>query len=269
MKLIFSKLILRVLVFIILQSLTLLTMYNITYISMIEFDYIEFTINCPDKFRIFFHNIEKISWIDFLSLTKFILVTSLNMLFTYLFSKNIIKKHLLSKDKIRNLSFYSLGILLFVIIILSLPRFILRNFFTMFFFGEATYISLFLSILWVLPFISYIINIVIKYITKQTITKEDFHFFNENVVNSINIYRICFILVFLYINIHYTGEIFGIILYRIYQTLTFSNSVILCYSDTLPGNLVNVFSTEKGEINSSIVKFNGEDKEVQRLMKNY
>src|SRR5436189_205718 len=74
-------------------------------------------------------------------------LTLLNILFTYLFSKNIIKKHLFSKNKIRNFSFYSLGILLFIIIILSFPRFILRNFFTMFFFGEVTYISIFLSIL--------------------------------------------------------------------------------------------------------------------------
>jgi hypothetical protein len=262
MKLYLMRILISVFMFIILQSLTVLTMYDVTVISIIEFDYLEFFMNCPAKFKIFFG---KVSWIDFLPQTKFILATFLNILFTYLFSKNIIEKHLFSKDKIRNFSFYSLGILLFIIIIFSLPRFLLRNFFTMFFFGEVTYISIFLSILWVLPFMSYTLNIVIKYITKQTIKKEDFHFFNENVVNSINIYSICFILVFLYINIHYTGEIFGIILYRIYQTLTFSNSVILCYSDTLPENLVHVFSTEKGEINSSVIKFNGEDKEVHTL----
>lgn len=262
MKLYLMKILISVFMFIILQSLTVLTMYDVTIISIMEFDYLEFFMNCPAKFRIFFG---KVSWIDLLSPTKFILATFLNILFTYIFSKNIIEKHLFSKDKIRNFSFYSLGILLFIIIIFSLPRFLLRNFFTMFFFGEVTYISIFLSILWVLPFMSYTLNIVIKYITKQTIKKEDFHFFNENVVNSINIYSICFILVFLYINIHYTGEIFGIILYRIYQTLTFSNSVVLCYSDTLPGNLVHVFSTEKGEISSSNVKFNGEDKEVHTL----
>jgi hypothetical protein len=147
MRLNLMRILISVLIFIILESLTLLTMYNMTYISILEFDYLEFFINYPAKFKDFLDNIGKVSWIDLLSPTKFILATFLNILFTYLFSKNIIKKHLFSKNKIRNFSFYSLGILLFIIIILSFPRFILRNFFTMFFFGEVTYISIFLSIL--------------------------------------------------------------------------------------------------------------------------
>ena len=258
MRLNFPQLLISALVLIILQGLTLVTIYNITLISMVEFNYIEFFINCPSKFMNFLNNIGKVSWIDLLYQSKFILATFLNVLFTYLFSKNIVEKHLFSKDKIRNFSFYSLGILLFIVIILSLPRFILRNFFTMFFFGEVTYISIFLSILWVLPFMSYIINIVTKYITKQTIKKEDLHFLNKNVINSINLYSICLILVILYININYTGNIILIILANIWHSL---NGPVVCLP-ILSGDLVLVLDPNKSQMKTSDIELNGRNKKV-------
>jgi hypothetical protein len=224
------------------------------------FNYIE---SCPNYLVDLVNYINKVGLSDFVWEPKIILGMFFNLLFTYFFCKNFLEKHLFSKNKIRNFNFDFFKILLFLILILTLPRVIARNCIIVTVFGEVTYISIVLSTLWMLPFMSYIANIFGKYLTMQTIKKEDLHFFNENVINSINIYSICFILVFLYINIHYTGEIFGIILYRIFQT--FSYSPIHCYADTLPANLVHVFSTEKGELNTSSVKFNGEDKEVHTL----
>jgi hypothetical protein len=204
---------------------------------------------------------------NYLDQTKFILATLFNLNFTYFFTKNIIEKHLIyfSKDRIRKLSFYVFGVVVFVIIVLYLPRIMIRNSITMFVFGKITYLSLVLSILWMLPFMSYIINLGVKYITKQNIKKEDLHFFNKNLANSINIYSICLILVLVYIHMHYTAEILGILFYNIYQILsgsTIGPQYVLPPAGAKMPELYGVFDKDKGEMKTSNVNLNGENKEV-------
>jgi hypothetical protein len=239
-----------ILTFVILQIFTWLVMYENTVTSIVEFDYVEFFRYCPENFNILLKSLEttvKVKADSFLTFglthVKFLLAMLFNLLFSFIFAKNFVEKHIyfFSKDGFRNLNLYSFGIIIFIIIILFLPRIILRNFMTIFFFGKISYFSVVLPVFWLLPFISYIINLLVKLITKQKIKKEDFSFFNKNVVNSINIFSLCLILLFIYIGLYHSRYFIEIILGYL---PSFSSSII---QHIVPPSqkLANAFSSDK------------------------
>jgi hypothetical protein len=240
-----------ILTFVILQIFTWLVMYENTVTSIVEFDYVEFFRYCPENFHILLKSLETTvnvkadSFLTFgLTHSKFLLAMLFNLLFSFIFTKNFVEKHVyfFSKDGFRNLNLYSFGIIIFIIIILFLPRIILRNFLTISFFGKISYFSVVLPIFWLLPFISYILNILVKLITKQKIKKEDFSFFNKNVVNSINIFSLCLILLFIYIGLYHSRYFIEIIL----GYLPYFSTGIIQHIVPPSERLVNAFSHEKG-----------------------
>jgi len=244
-----------ILTFLTLQIFTWLVMYEDTVISIVEFDYVGFCRESANlKINILLKNFETVVKVDclltfILAHAKFLLAMLFNLLFSFIFTKNFVEKHIyfFSRDRFRNLNLSSFVILIFILIILFLPRIIFRNFLTISFFGKITYLSVVLPVFWLLPLVSYIINILVKLITKQKIKKEDFSFFNENVVNSVNIFSICLILLFLYIGLYHSRYFIEIIL-----------GYLPCFSPGIiqhiapPSNkLVNVFSWKESEAGMS------------------
>jgi hypothetical protein len=245
----------RILIFVTLQIFTWLMMYEDTVIWLVEYEYVGFFRHSKnlDDIHLLYKTILKADWdclqTYFFTHAKFFLAMLFNLFFSFIFTKNFIEKHIyfFSRDRFRNFNLSSFGILIFILIILFLPRIIFRNFLTISFFGKMTYLSVVLPVFWLLPLVSYIINLLAKLITKQKIKKQDFSFFNENVVNSVNIYSICLILLFLYIGLYHSRYFIEIILSHL---PCFSTGTIL-YIVPPSTKLVNVFSCKESEAGTS------------------
>jgi hypothetical protein len=177
-------------------------------------------------------------------LWKLIVALLFNYIIAHLFLMNFKQKH----KKVWNLNFNidkKKAILLFVIVFfillfIWLVRIIIRHTFLIYFFQNTHYISLWLSIIWLLPFGAYLSNLGTKYL-KNKVKKEDYYLFNDNVAKSVNVFSITFISLLIYINVNYYWAILEIIYYNLdkfYKTNLKLNIT--------PQECFEIFQTEKG-----------------------
>jgi len=243
------------------QALLIFIMYKAYCLDLLNFQYKRFIYNLllylwqVDYIDIslnFFNNISfktqnlYIEYLSFTNLHVYILSTIFTFLFVVLFLKNFISKHLYYFNGLLNKNESRLFIFVVIIIILFFPRILFKYFILkIIFFEEVTYISLTITILWMLPFMSYIFNLLNKVITKQKIEKEDWNILNNFVANSINIYTVCFILISVYLYLKYSGYVVTILL-SIFKHIYLSSSGI-CHisgSGSLSIDMPRVFCPE-------------------------
>lgn len=195
--------------------LSVLVAYELGILE-INIDYIYNKINIIDVFSIN-KSVTTDSWVKlFFSIIPDYIISRLLI-------KDIEKKHKLNLlKKVWNwveLKKILVKTIIFFLIIFII-RMILRHNITWYFFGNQDFISVFLAICWLLPFINYISNLSLKYIINKEISAKDFYLFNENVVKSTNFYVVIFILLSLYLNMFYLLPIMGGFLYEINKLIT-------------------------------------------------
>lgn len=176
--------------------------------------------------------------INFIQNIKFVFLSILAFIFSYAFLKDFKKKHSssLRRGKIRKIinlffllleNFQMLMFYLMFFFITFIFRGIIRKSINIMFGEQDKILCYILVILLSITFISYIANLLIKFLNSlflsrnpkwrelgpkiDKITKEDFYLFNPKVIDSITIYNCVYIIVMFYISQRFTIWYFSLI----------------------------------------------------------